>query len=299
MRPPEWLFIAYFAYVALLSALLTSRPQLHFQPLAYLLFSATVFALLNIWQRGPLGLFVRNLRDWLPLLFTLIAFREMDLFTPAKYNLAFEASWIKLDQLLLGTWGLRAGIESLGKVLPFYLEFCYLLVYALAAYSVACIVARADRRTVDYFWCIYLTGTLTAYALFPYFPSLPPRYAFPLVSPPTVTTWVRTFNLWLLRGATIHSGVFPSAHVSSAFSCAWAFYLIFPRRHWLGHSMLFYAISVSLATVYGRYHYFADVLAGFAVSLVALGVGLALNRRGSAGASPNKIEMSPALGRRS
>jgi membrane-associated phospholipid phosphatase len=273
MRLPERWFVGYFAYVTLLSAFLPSRPQLHFQPLGYLLAALAVFALLNKLQRGPLGLPVRNLRDWLPLLFTLIAFREMELFVPAHYDLAFETSWIKLDRLVLGTWGLRAAIESLGKILPFYLEFCYLLVYGLAAYSVACIVVRADRRTVDYFWAIYLTGTLTAYALFPYFPSLPPRYAFPSVEPPTVTTWVRTFNLWILRGATIHSGVFPSAHVSSAFSSAWAFYLIFPKRRWLGHAMLIYAISVSIATVYGRYHYAADVLAGFAVSLLALGVG--------------------------
>jgi membrane-associated phospholipid phosphatase len=40
--------------------------------------------------------------------------------------------------------------------------------------------------------------------------------------------------------------------------------------------MLFYALSVSLATVYGRYHYLADVLAGLAVSMIALGVGLAM-----------------------
>jgi membrane-associated phospholipid phosphatase len=37
--------------------------------------------------------------------------------------------------------------------------------------------------------------------------------------------------------------------------------------------MLIYAISVSIATIYGRYHFVADVLAGFAVSLIALGVG--------------------------
>jgi membrane-associated phospholipid phosphatase len=273
MRPPEWLFIGYFVYVTLLSAFLPPRPQLHFRPLGYLLVALSVFALLNKLQRGPLDLPIRNLRDWLPLLFTLVAFREMEIFVPAHYGLAFETSWIKLDRLVLGAWGLRAAIESLGKILPFYLEFCYLLVYGLAAYSVACIVVRADRRAVDYFWAIYLTGTLTAYALFPYFPSLPPRYAFPLVEPPTVTTWVRTFNLWILRGATIHSGVFPSAHVSSAFSAAWALYLIFPKKRWLGHGMLIYAISVSIATIYGRYHFVADVLAGFAVSLIALGVG--------------------------
>jgi membrane-associated phospholipid phosphatase len=273
MRLPEWLFICYFAYVAFISSFFSSRPNLHGQPLAYLVVAFAVFTLLGKLQRGALDRPIRNLRDWLPLLFTFIAFREMELFVPAKYDLAFESSWIKLDQLVLGAWGLRAAIESLGKILPVYLEFCYLLVYGLAAFSIGCIVAATDRRTANYFWTIYLTGTLTAYGLFPYFPSLPPRFAFPSVEPPLITTWVRTFNLWLLRGATIHSGVFPSAHVSSAFSSAWAFYLIFPKRRWLGHGMLIYAISVSIATIYGRYHYAADVLAGFAVSLIALGVG--------------------------
>jgi len=277
MRLPEWMFIFFFAYITLLSAFFRS-PHLHFQPLGYLLVAVIVFVLMNKLQRGALDETIRSLRDWLPLLLTLFAFREMELFVPAKYDLTFETSWIKLDQLVLGNWGLRAAIESLGKLLPVYLEFCYLLVYGLGAYSVACIVTRADRRTVDYFWTIYLTGTLTAYALFPYFPSLPPRYAFPLVEPPSVITWVRTFNLWVLNRATIHAGVFPSAHVSSAFSSAWAFYLIFPKQRWLGHSMLLYAISVSIATVYGRYHYVADVLAGIAVSLAAFGVGFRMNQ---------------------
>ena len=40
--------------------------------------------------------------------------------------------------------------------------------------------------------------------------------------------------------------------------------------------MAVYAISVSIATVYGRYHYVADVLAGFAVSLIALGVAFSM-----------------------
>ena len=34
--------------------------------------------------------------------------------------------------------------------------------------------------------------------------------------------------------------------------------------------MLAYAISVSIATVYGRYHYGVDALAGFGVSLLAI-----------------------------
>jgi membrane-associated phospholipid phosphatase len=83
-------------------------------------------------------------------------------------------------------------------------------------------------------------------------------------------------NLFLLSQATIHVGVFPSAHVSSAFSAAWGLFLVKPRRRIFGWSMLIYAISVSIATVYGRYHYVSDVLAGLGVSLLAGGVCLFL-----------------------
>ena len=41
-----------------------------------------------------------------------------------------------------------------------------------------------------------------------------------------------------------------------------------PERRRIGWGMLVYAISVAVATVYGRYHYAADVVAGMAVSLV-------------------------------
>ena len=40
-----------------------------------------------------------------------------------------------------------------------------------------------------------------------------------------------------------------------------------PKR--FGWGVLVYAVSVSLATIYGRYHYAADVLAGFGISLIA------------------------------
>jgi len=82
-------------------------------------------------------------------------------------------------------------------------------------------------------------------------------------------TALRRFNLWIVNGYGIHSSVFPSAHVSSAFSAGWTLLLYLPDRKRYGWGMLIYAVSVSLAAVYGRYHYAVDVLAGFGVSLVA------------------------------
>jgi membrane-associated phospholipid phosphatase len=278
LRRAEWILTVFFAYVVALAPFFRDRPRMGFQPLLVFLSALLCFWFLSRLASGPLGKGIEIARDWLPLLFTFAAFREMELFVTKNYNAANEAAWIRLDRLLLNEWGFRAAIESLGALLPFYLEFCYLLVYGIAAFCLVILLTDAVRvnainhRSVDFFWAVYLLGTLGAYALFPFFPSEPPRFAFPSVAPPTVITWVRHLNLWILGKATIHSGVFPSAHVSSAFSCAWAMFFLRPRRPILWKALVVYAISVSVATVYGRYHYAADVLAGFAVSLMAAGI---------------------------
>lgn len=281
-RLPEWVLVGFFAYIAALIAFFPDRPNLRYQPLVVLAIVTLLFFVLARLEQGRLAVPIRITRDWLPWPLTLVAFREMELFLPQKYNLRYETAWIRWDEIVLREWHLRAAIESLGVLLPSYLEFCYLLVYGIAAYSLGVIVAanlgntRVGEKAINRFWTVYLTGTLLAYALFPYFPSQPPRYVFPDMEPPTIVTWLRTVNLWLLQGATIHSGVFPSAHVSSAFSAAWGLFLVFPRNRWYGWSMLIYAVSVSIATVYGRYHYLADVVAGIGVSLVAAAVCLLL-----------------------
>jgi membrane-associated phospholipid phosphatase len=133
---------------------------------------------------------------------------------------------------------------------------------------VARLSALAGRKAINRFWTIFLLGTLGAYALFPYFPTEPPRFAFTDIAPPSVPTVVRELNWYLLSRTTIHSGVFPSAHVSASFSAAFAMLYLMPRRRdWVW--LLIYAFSVSVAVVYGRYHYFVDVLAGFGISLLA------------------------------
>ena len=51
-----------------------------------------------------------------------------------------------------------------------------------------------------------------------------------------------------------------------------------PRRRWVGRALFALAVSIALATVYGRYHYAVDAVAGLGVALVALGVSTALDR---------------------
>ena len=154
-------------------------------------------------------------RDWLPLGFILLAYREMGWFAPQHHTYELERGWIGWDRLLLDDWHLRAAIEFLGPLLPAILEL--------------------------------------SYALYPYFPSEPPRAVFPDADMPQVVTVFRRFNLWILSGGGIHTSVFPSGHVSHVFAAAFAMRRVLPDKKWAGCSLFVLAVSICIATVYGRY----------------------------------------------
>jgi membrane-associated phospholipid phosphatase len=278
VRGSEWLLVLYFAFLAAIAPWFQARPSLGAKPLFQAL---VIFAIIGIvaWLEPRIpGFSISWFRDWLPIGLLLVAFRELDWFTPANYPGRFEPGWLSWDHMLLSEQRLGAAIESLGLLLPSYLEICYLLVYFVGAFGVLALWLTNHRERVNNFLLIYLSGTLLTYAFIPFFPSLPPRFFAPQMDLPHVNTVFRDLNLWVLSQGTIHAGVFPSAHVASAFSAAWGLTLTLPERRRWGWGMLLFAVSVSAATVYGRYHYAADAVAGFLVSLLALAGIAALMR---------------------
>jgi membrane-associated phospholipid phosphatase len=278
VRGSEWLLILYFTFMAAIAPWFHGRPALGVKPF---LQAIVIFCIVGMvaWLEPRIpGYWVSWFRDWLPLGLLLVAFRELDWFTPAIYPSQFEPGWLAWDHLLLSEQRLRAAIENAGWLVPGYLELCYFLVYFVGVFGVGVLWVAKRRERVNNFLLIYLSGALLTYAFIPWFPSLPPRFFAPRMDLPEVTTVFRELNLWVLDQGTIHAGVFPSAHVASAFSAAWGLILTLPERRRYGWGMLVFAVSVSLATVYGRYHYAADAVAGFVVSLVALAAITALKR---------------------
>ena len=179
--------LGFFAYLVAISPWFTERPDLHHQPIELLVGVAALIALLVALQRTRISKVMDCIRDWIPLGLTLAAFRSMELFIPAHFTHHFERIWVGWDSVLLGSWGLRHAIESLGWLIPGYLELCYLLVYGVGAYCLLILYFANHRRGIDAFYAVYLAGTLGAYALFPYFPSQPPRILFPQIDPPRST----------------------------------------------------------------------------------------------------------------
>jgi membrane-associated phospholipid phosphatase len=274
LRLPEIIFLSYFAYAAMLASVMGLPRAL--DAFALLGGAAGLIAILVFADRTNM------VRDWVPLGLVIVAYREMNWFTRSHERHTLEQGWQAIDRMVLGRSGLRGAIEWAGAALPLYLELCYLLVYATGFVMMWIVYAARRRDVVDRVLAVYLGGTLLAYALFPFFPSDPPRVLFTELAP-GIDTPLRHFNLWIVSGAGIHSSVFPSAHVSSAFSAAFALMLFLPERKWAGWGMLIYACSVAVATVYGRYHFAVDALAGIFVSTTAAAVAMAVFRRPASG----------------
>jgi len=267
LRSAEWLFIVYFGYVALITPRFPLPSTVEWRALLVEVLVSTLFLALAYGELHEHAKFFSITRDWTSVALILLAYREMDWFSTLARNFSLEVKWEEWDRTLLYSGGLQRVVESLGALGPWYLEACYALVYAVAPFLVAVLYIQRRFSRVNNAVFLYLLGTLLAYALFPFFPSNPPRIAFAGDDLPNYFTSLRQLNLWLLNDYSIHSSVFPSAHVSSAFSAAWALFAFLPERKRYGWGMLIYAVSVAVATVYGRYHYAADAVAGFALSL--------------------------------
>lgn len=267
-RSAEWLYIVYFGYVALISTHFPLDRGFFWRPFLVELLVCVLFLALSYGELRENQTLFAIARDWICVWLILVAYHEMDWFSSLPRNFSLELRWEMWDRTILYQWGLQRAIESLAWVGPLYFELCYLFVYAVAPFFVAVLYVRRQLTHVNAALFLYLLGTMLAYAMLPFFPSDPPRVAFGGSDLPNVVTPVRELNLWLVTQYGIHSSVFPSAHVSSAFSAAWALFAFLPERKRYGWGMLIYAVSVAVATVYGRYHYAADAMAGFSLSLM-------------------------------
>jgi membrane-associated phospholipid phosphatase len=277
LRHSELVLATYFGYVALLAVLLPA-PQ-RFRPV---IIAASLFIIGGYYllaRRGARDLrYVRVLRDWLPLALLLFAYQEMGWFAEPRAGHRLESIWVVWDRaILLG--GLSAAVEALGPVVPALLELSYTLVYTLAPFAVALLYAYRRPDRADLFLFLFSVGVLGCYAQFPFWPSEPPRTVFPGQDFPAYHTAFRDLNFAMLHGYGIHTSVFPSAHVAGAFSAAFGMRLALPERKWPWRFLLVMAVLIATATVYGRYHYVADAAAGLAMSLLALGVTLAIYRK--------------------
>jgi hypothetical protein len=140
------------------------------------------------------------------------------------------------------------------------LEFAYAGVYPLI--PIALFVALRQGITPDRFWTTILVTDYICFGMLPWFQTRPPRAVG--LEAPWRSSW-RGVNLRMLSAGSVQVNTFPSGHAAEALACA---LIVSDGPPLLVAWMFFNAAAISAGTVFGRYHYAADAIAGWAVALL-------------------------------
>ena len=239
------------------------------------------------WSAGERSVFLVTIRDWFPAVLILLAYRESGLLFFPDSTHRLDYLFVRWDHTLLENRWVLGALDAGAPWLQRYLEFAYSLCYPLVALGLGALyvlrewprLAPGGRfeadRAIDRFWTTVLLAQFTCYALFPLFPSTPPRVFFHDLPGPVVQPLFREMNFWILGQYGIQSSVFPSGHVAAVTATA-----LSVRAHWPRAGVFFgvAAASVAVATVVGRYHYAADAAAGALIGIAAFLVSTRLHR---------------------
>lgn len=149
------------------------------------------------------------------------------------------------------------------------MSFCYILFFPNLLFAMIYYFSGDLERLKKFFvglFSLYGLGYL-GYSLMP---ALGPHLAMPDEFTVPLQGWLMTrWNSEIVRLGSNHVDVFPSLH------CAVSSYvLLFDRRHtpWRYQLGLTPCVGLWFSTVYLRYHYFVDVICGFALSAMCLWV---------------------------
>jgi membrane-associated phospholipid phosphatase len=140
------------------------------------------------------------------------------------------------------------------------LEFAYSGVYVLI--PTALHLSLRQGVSADRFWSVILFTDYVCFGMLPWFQTRPPRaLGFDV---PWTSRW-HGINVRILDASSVQVNTFPSGHAAEALACA---LLVSGGPAPVVAWMFFNAAAISAGTVFGRYHYAVDAVAGWIVAFL-------------------------------
>jgi membrane-associated phospholipid phosphatase len=230
---------------------------------------ATLFGSLLILNRAsPSAGMLRVIRDWHPLILFPFLYKEVELLA------AVIGDWRLTAVIPAWESALFSGQPSLylSERLPFvplseYLHFCYLS-YVIVIPSVAAYWYVSGRQAAFGELLLLLsTVLLGSYLFFILLPVDSPYYLSPRLGPPLSGHFFFDLVHQVSDRGGARGGAFPSAHVSGAVVVS---LLAWRHQRRLAYLLILITGSVMIASVYGRFHYVLDALAGAILAIAVV-----------------------------
>jgi membrane-associated phospholipid phosphatase len=221
---------------------------------------------------------LRFVRHWYALPLYIYFFEELRSLVHLIFPRWFDAFLIQFDYSIghvdPSIWLTRFANPALND----FMQFSYMTYFI---YLVALPAILYMRREFRAFWTVMTSTAVAHYSVYVIsilFPVESPHFALAALQP-HLTGGVSTALINFIESfGRVHGAAFPSAHVAGsmvAILASWRY------RRWLFWLCLPFFACMMVATVYGGYHYVADVLAGTLTGAIGFAVGSRLvNRAG-------------------
>jgi membrane-associated phospholipid phosphatase len=208
-------------------------------------------------------------RNWYPLLYVACCYKEMALFIPAVRRTDAD-HWLAAADRAFWHANPTVWLERIASPgLTEFLQIVYTLFVPMVL-LVPVLLWRKQRYT-EFQYCAFLIalGYLVSYVGYLIVPARGPRFLLKdLQHAPLAGLWFfQTMQSALDRLESAHYDCFPSGHTELTILAWWSTRkLINP----LFFPYFAYTLSIIFATVYLRYHYTIDVVAGVTVAALVL-----------------------------
>ncbi len=273
----EWVTFAYLTWLGTIFFLFHRNLELASRNLLIHVVIAFVIFWLARAASTSQNRFLHFARHWYPLPLYIFFFEELQGLVHAIFRGWFDRWLIEFDYSLAGVhpsvWFARFASPALND----FMQFAYMTYFLYLVILPAILYSQRERLA---YWTVMVSTALAHYSVYVIAVLLPvesPYYSLDSLQSNPLAGGACTAVINLIEHfGRVHGAAFPSAHVAGsmvAILASWRY------RRWLFWVCLPFFASMCVATVYGRYHYVADVLAGIVVGGVAFLVGSWLMQR--------------------
>jgi len=273
--PVDKLILAYFGFAALL--ILISWRTLPAAPvLLSLHFAGAALLLAAIRYPGRVSWWFRS---WYPVVYVGLCFKEMEVLIPAVRRSRDADRW--LADLDYSFWHANPTVwleRIQSPPLTEYLQVVYTLFVPAVLWIAFLLWIGRRHAEFQYYAFLISLGFLVSYVGYLIVPARGPRFLLRhLQHQPLEGLWFfHALQGGLDRLESIAYDCFPSGHTELTVLAWWSSRKFASRLFW---PYFAYTSSIIFATVYLRYHYTIDVLAGAGVAALLLIAGPSLYRK--------------------
>jgi membrane-associated phospholipid phosphatase len=205
---------------------------------------------------------------WYPLACFAFFFEEMQFLVHAFHQEWFDEYLIAIDRVVFGVhptvWVERFTTYWLTELLQLAYASYFLLPFIVGA----AVWVKQRRDEFDRFMLASAVAYVTCYVVFVAFPIEGPFHTLRHLQQVELPGGpVNAAVAWIERYGRVHGGAFPSAHMAGSVVALLAAWQAVPR---LGRGLLPIVMAIAMATIYGRYHYVVDIVAGALVGTMGV-----------------------------